>query len=166
MKLDVKVEHKPERPSGLMTQSVRGVKAYLEVVKGNTISFKDLPDVIPVGKNIKLIRSTKRGFREDCYYTTSRTDCSCPSRAFHPTNPCKHMKSFDGTQKTLKESLGTWDGNAKGPTLTNVICGICGKSYLESAVDIIGIEKNSSGKDVVVFRCPECLKATSSFRRN
>jgi len=68
------------------TQSINAVKVFLSW-QGK--SAEPLPAAIPLDG--AMLTLSKKG---DCFYMTTARDCSCPARCYHPSEPCKHMKSL------------------------------------------------------------------------
>lgn len=53
--------------------------------------------ILDLGK-VCLVKSSK----DDCYYTVSEIECSCPARCFHPQVPCKHIEAFNAAKASSK----------------------------------------------------------------
>jgi len=78
------------------TQSIDAVKALLAYVGR---ASNPLPtDVSLEDGRLVLVLSKKR----DAYYCVTSRQCSCPSSAYRPGLPCKHMRKFFPVEATNK----------------------------------------------------------------
>lgn len=120
------------------TQSLDAVKSLLTFVGR---ASDPMPIFVELDGGVRLTKSSKG----DAYYTTTPTNCSCPSRTYNPAKPCKHMKAllaangveasraqaraYQARQRELREQAnrgslrpeesirptGKWDGGFNGP---------------------------------------------------
>lgn len=114
-----------------VTQSTEAVKALLKFYNHDK-EVADLPPFYRLGAEMVLVLGNKG----DAYYVTTPRGCSCPTRSYHPGQPCKHMRRYFSAPKaesqameknhgaplklaqTLKDSIrpeGRWPGGFNGP---------------------------------------------------
>jgi len=100
------------------TQTVDAIKALLSW-RGR--ASDPLPSFVELGKEesrLVLVLSNKN----DCYYTVTGKDCSCPAAIYH-RGPCKHQRKHFAEQiaKPAASKLGSirpagkWAGGMNGP---------------------------------------------------
>lgn len=81
---------------GIKSQSVDAVKAMIEFFDGEPC--QKLPALVQLANGWQLTLSSKR----DCYYVTSRDNCSC--LGFHYKHSCKHVQALARDQE-IKEHV-------------------------------------------------------------
>jgi len=85
---------------GPRSQPVDAVKSMIEFFDGK--ACERLPKVVMLANNTRLTRSGKG----DCYYVSSKNECSCPG--FHYHRSCKHIKALgflDMSSNPVREAV-------------------------------------------------------------
>ena len=114
-----------------VTQSIEAVKALL-AWRGRAAD--PLPSFVELAGGARLTKSRKG----DCYYTTTRAECSCPARNWHPNQPCKHMKALDASLaiQESREKARAYQARQRGlkgtaPTIDSIMPRKSFKPFLE-----------------------------------